>query len=782
MTWTKFDADWAATARWLSESGPDRGVHQLYPDASVRLSLLAALGSRQIPVERAEREQAARLKERLEGLTQQLHALHAVGNCPVVGVAGLLNSGKSSLVATYLSPEGRQRVLRGAANSQGTHRFVLWLPSAWWSQPDLLHALRDQLTTLFSVPPEELSNDAAEAYRQYNGELLGSVPAAADPLSVPLLAHDPGLDQLGLGLLDCPDIQSAFWAQSFHGSRPDSAPDRALLTRQVSGQDSEQASGLHLGQVSKQDTGQMAGPDSGPASGSQSEFNRGPAGSTHRYTSRSEDAEEIQQRRRAHLARIGRLCSAFVVVSKFGSLGEQRLLDILETLRDTMPGVPRILAVNKVKARYAPEVVYAESRPLVERYQMQAVYLAYDFRSHWAEQRLPPTPASMSLEAGEALPVFFQPGEAHASPKYLHQLADLLQPGTLVVEGRRSILGQMEAGAAQAVAWVENCQHSRARQLTHAWQAIADACFEFMAQRDASDRAIGLRLQTSPAIVSQMSDSLCRAAPWSMRLSLAVDRSVRNLQHSIADSASKFAWLRSAAGGISQFVGRFRQGETGKVVNADRFARQLTSCDHRGALQALPTELLVERCETALTRFKLENTVRLDPEWLDQWAAETWKHMPMKRKLYVGALPLAPVFGPLLAVTFIPFDAGGTAVLVFATTKELLAAAGIAAMATPVLSGNQVTDLVEREAAWSQLGELFAVTCDSIGIPRPEPQEMPGVSLGGQQRALTASQLPLKLPSSEALAHLWQLAPHFADTLSRQFVNLGRELSSASLS
>ncbi len=82
--------------------------------------------------------------------------------------------------------------------------------------------------------------------------------------------------------------------------------------------------------------------------------------------------------------------------------------------------------------------------------------------------------------------------------------------------------------------------------------------------------------------------------------------------------------------------------------------------------------------------------------------------------VYVGVMPLAPIFGPLLAVTLIPFDGGGSAVLVFATTKELLMAAGLAALVTPALAGGKVQDLVERETAFSQMSELFAIMCDSL--------------------------------------------------------------------
>ena len=61
---------------------------------------------------------------------RQLYTASQLVDWPTVAIAGMLNSGKTSLVATFLSEQGRARTLRGANNDQGTHRFVLWLPSA----------------------------------------------------------------------------------------------------------------------------------------------------------------------------------------------------------------------------------------------------------------------------------------------------------------------------------------------------------------------------------------------------------------------------------------------------------------------------------------------------------------------------------------------------------------------------------------------------------------------------------------------------------------------------
>ncbi len=741
-------ADWPRACSLLTEAGPDRGVHQTFPSSQRQLSLLAAAASAAVASSPVQFRAGQALSESLQAIVTQAASLQHIGNCPVVGITGLLNSGKSSLLSAYLSPAGRTRVLRGTANDQGTHRFVLWLPEVWYRQEHLLKILHNYIRDLFGVFPEHLDDDPQRAFAQYNGQVLNptdqgsSLPAdGVDPLQIPLLAYDAGLNRLGLALLDCPDIQTAF--------RPAGHEDK---------------------------------PGSGPTSLKQL------------------DAAQLQERRRQLLGQVGRLCSAFLVVTKLSSLHDDTLLSIFETLRHTMPDVRRILCVNKVKARYAPRVVDEQALDLVKQFDIAHVYMAYDFRSHWAEQRLPPAPESLQATSAEPLPIFFRAenvsdnlqapkkstdptelidGETNLAgmrpprvASYLQDLAQLLNPGSLVVESRRSIHNQLERLSAQCLDWFDSNQLERDRQVHDAWQTIADACYTFMAQQEGSEQSVNLRLQTSPAIVAQMSDSLVKAAPWTMRPSLWVDRTMRKLQSSIASGVMQVRWLQNLSASLSSFVGSFRKGTAGKVVTSQRFQHQLKRCDTHGALLGFSDEALTLACEQALSRFQKEDSSRLDQAWLDKWSAELWQHMPLKRMIYVGVMPLAPIFGPLLAVTLIPFDAGGSAVLVFATTKELLMAAGLAALATPALTGGNVQDLVERETAFSQLSELFAMTCDSLGVRRPESHQLPRVNVGGALRALKPSQLAVRTASDESALAQWTLAPNYRVTLQQAFSQL----------
>ncbi len=96
---------------------------------------------------------------RLRRFHSQLQVIDSAAECPILAITGMLNAGKSSLLAAFLSPEGRKRVLIGQANDQGTHRFVLWVPEAWRRDESTWQMVNNQLSAVFGVAPEPLAGD-----------------------------------------------------------------------------------------------------------------------------------------------------------------------------------------------------------------------------------------------------------------------------------------------------------------------------------------------------------------------------------------------------------------------------------------------------------------------------------------------------------------------------------------------------------------------------------------------------------------------------------------------
>ena len=249
--------DWSSLHSLLEDDDRRAAVHQLYP-SEMRESYLSALKRLQ-PTVASEVLAAGR----------RLYSAEKLVNWPTVAISGMLNSGKTSLVATFLSDKGRARTLRGDNNDQGTHRFVLWLPAAWRKDSDLWGLLMSRIGDSIGQPPEMLAEEPVEAHRQYSNH-----DGSEDELRVPLVATDPALEQAGIGLLDCPDIVS------------------------------DEAFGLGSPEI-----------------------------------------------RRELLGRAATLCSAFMVVTSAESSRDAALGNLLRIASDLMPGIPRLLAVNKIRPR-----------------------------------------------------------------------------------------------------------------------------------------------------------------------------------------------------------------------------------------------------------------------------------------------------------------------------------------------------------------------------------------------------------------------------------------------
>jgi len=139
------------------------------------------------------------LRKSLDGMRASFDMLSR----PIIAVLGQLNAGKSSVVASFLSPAGRTRVPRGCGAAQGTHRFVYWVPQSWFQDETAKKNLRDLLAAAHGRQWQDLSHDPEVAAEQYR-----SGRDRFDLMEIPLVACDPALDEVGAALLDCPDVQT----------------------------------------------------------------------------------------------------------------------------------------------------------------------------------------------------------------------------------------------------------------------------------------------------------------------------------------------------------------------------------------------------------------------------------------------------------------------------------------------------------------------------------------------------------------------------------------------
>ena len=292
--------DWPSLHSLLEDDDRRAAIEMLHPNES-RESFLNGLRRLDPP-----------LTTRLLAAGRQLHTASQLVDWPTVAIAGMLNSGKTSLVATFLSEAGRARTLRGANNAQGTHRFVIWLPSAWQQDAELWGLLISRIGDAVGQPPEMLSEDPQQPHHQYNNR--GETNTRS-----PYRWWRPTSDSIRSA--------SACWiVRTLSPTRRSVwVPPRSVGSCSVGRRLSVRPS-----------------------------WSLRPAES-----------------------------------SRDGTLG-----DLLRIASDLMPGVPRMLAVNKIRREQTPDQVLETFRPLARSHGIETIYAAYDFDVPSSQPFIPGMPTS----------------------------------------------------------------------------------------------------------------------------------------------------------------------------------------------------------------------------------------------------------------------------------------------------------------------------------------------------------------------------------------------------
>jgi hypothetical protein len=665
--------DWPTLCSLLEDDTQHAPVLRVYPSPA-RESFLQSL----------QRIDPAAASAVMQAGNQLHHAVELV-QYPVVAIAGMLNSGKTSLVATFLSSEGRARTLRGVGHAQGTHRFVLWLPEKWKADAELWSLLLARLGEALGRPPELLGTDPAAAHQQYNNHDRNS-----GAISVPLVATDPALDSAGMGLLDCPDIVS----------------DESL----------------GLGAPTQ---------------------------------------------RRELLGRAATLCSAFLVVASAEQSRDMTLGELMRIAGDLMPGVPRLLAVNKVRPReQTPDQVHSTFSPLADQYQVETIYAAYDFDIQASDPFIPRqlhNSVGRSIDPEESLPIFFalskkpaeNPPNAIGADRLLSSLPERLDRGRLFDRFRTALETNVRVAiwdrGRQAI--LDNIAildgHTESAR-----RCLMEVALEVFARLDPRGEIAELRLHQNERIIRQLSEAFVNTAPWYARWSVQMNASFRRVIGGAGDWMRRWLPTQSIRNATEDVRGRFRRGEHGGLLTAEML-RSLV----RYHLDAHPMphwhddSPWQEACQAAIHRYDRDDFTTLDPRRLEEACAEMWAKVSVLKKGTAVAAPLLMLLTTFGAVLMIPFDLG-TSVIASASISELLAASGLTAV-TSIWAGGKNAAHVEQQAARQQLADLIAVLCDTFGVSRSE--SLPDIRVGGGWVKLPAPVIAKREPIGPTLAsYQWQ--------------------------
>lgn len=667
--------DWPALRALLENDTDQAAIERVYP-AHARESFLTAL-------RHTDPAAAAAVLE----AGNQLHRAVELVQYPVVAIAGMLNSGKTSLVATFLSPTGRARTLRGVGHAQGTHRFVLWLPEKWKADAELWSLLLARLGEALGSAPELLDNDPAVAHQQYNNR-----EHDRGALSVPLVATDPGLDRAGLGLLDCPDIVS----------------DESL--------------GLGA-----------------------------------------------PEQRRELLGRGATLCSAFLVVASAEQSRDSTLGELLRIASDLMPGVPRLLAINKVRPReQTPQQVYQTFAPLAERFQIESIYAAYDFDIQSSKPYIPRqlhNSVGIKISQQENLPVFFSLAKQEAenppheigTDRLLSSLPERLDRGRLFERFRTALETNLRVAVwERGRKTIQDHIASLEQQSQSARRCLMEVALEVFALLDARGEIAELRLHQNERIVRQLSESFINTAPWYARWSVRMNASFRRVVGGAGDFVRRWLPTQTMQQATAEIRGRFRRGEHGGLLTAEMLRARIR---YHAEAHPLPhwgeDAPWAEACQAAIHRYDRDDFTTLDPRRLDQACSEMWAKVSVFKKGTAVAAPLLMLLTTFGAVLMIPFDMG-TSVIASASISELLAASGLTAI-TSVWAGGKNAAHVEQQAARQQLADLIAVLCDTFGVARSD--SLPEIRVAGATVSLPPPVIAKREPVGPTLpADRWLVA------------------------
>lgn len=679
--------DWPSLHSLLEDDDRRAAIEMLHPKES-RESFLNGL-----------RRLDPALTQRLLAAGRQLHTASQLVDWPTVAIAGMLNSGKTSLVATFLSEAGRARTLRGANNAEGTHRFVIWLPQAWQNDAELWGLLISRIGEVVGQPPEMLAEDPEEAHHQYN-----NWGGDEHSLAVPLVATDQRLNSVGIGLLDCPDIVS------------------------------DAAFGLGSPEV-----------------------------------------------RRELLGRAATLCSAFLVVTSAESSRDGTLGDLLRIASDLMPGVPRMLAVNKIRAKQTPDQVLETFRPLARSHGIETIYAAYDYEVPSSQPFIPGADkAKVSLDDEEdPLPVFFSlsedpddnPPAAISDDRLLSSLPSRLDRGQLFERFRVALQSGL-----QALIWddayplLDRDSHESQKRTKHAQECLLQATLDFFAHRELGGQVSELRLHQSERIIRQLSESFAATAPWYARLGVRLNASFRRVFGGAGDLLRQLTPSAIAQRTAGEIKDKFRRGEYGGLMTPERLAQ---SIERHGGVSALSywksetgetgPKAWCEGCEAAILRFERDDFTSLDPRRLDDAVREMWREVPTHKKLAAGLTPLAAMLATFGGVMMIPFDFGTTHLIASASIPELFAAAGLTTLSA-LWAGGQNTRNVGHQAARQQLADFLAVLCDTFGLARVG--EAPMITVAGTPEPVVSAKIVVRQPVGSSLP-LYQVRDEFRQELQR---------------
>lgn len=634
---------------------------------------------------------------------------------PIIAVLGELNAGKSSVIASFLSPEGRERVPRGEENEQGTHRFVYWVPTTWLANEATKKELLGLLAAAHGDQIEYLSNDPARASVQYR-----SGRDHLDLLRVPLLGADPALDALSAAFLDCPDVQT----RDRHSDPPGGDGENPRLGFVCDA--SRICSALWL--------------------------------VWDRVKIRDGLLEDFLRSLRARKAE----APLFLLINKIRpergqptrSRNDEDLCRLMAEFQVAADACYGAFDFDILARRDAPGWSELTPPELVTRHH------AGDARAPQFFSLSQDDEANRPNAIGQDRFLITLPARLNLATLQRQKMADNW------VELRREIAEDL----ARVTGWMDG-QHRRARELHHGLLSFCVRPFT-----DSQGNALQL---TTHEFSNALKDSFARTAPWYVRLPLKVaspfEQAVAATAARIGDVRHWIQRLRSpdtALSDLTRELGQSLRMEGTEVTNARTMAREM-----RG-LRWVPAEMQEEALESAWQEILsqlVRNPLALAPEAVDAMTREIWEAQGAWQKTKTTMFGLFRALGAIAAIGGLVTAVvdGGATLLISSKLSATIAwyVPGLKALliagsgAAGAFVGFQLRAIELNTLPY--LSRLFALSCDVFGVPRRLNSEPVIVTFGTETTRCDFTLPEPRLAEQSAICRLerlqlWRRGPGLA--------------------
>ncbi|RMF37430.1 MAG: hypothetical protein D6753_17565 [Planctomycetota bacterium] len=492
-------------------------------------------------------------------------------------------------------------------------------------------------------------------------------------------------------------------------------------------------------------------------------------------------ADAIAARRQELLRRVGKACSAFILVTNARFLRDATVGAIYRGLVEAMPRAKRFLALNRVNVTITPSALGADIASFLSQYPCTGVYVAYRFDSPNYHDLPPPlrcqqaTAGGVSGDrpsgAGQQLPCFFRlPPDGSVDlehVEYLRTIGRELDAGVLSHDRRRSVVHAFVEQAHHGREWLEDAIAGQFERAVQAGRVVWSACRQELRDPQHPHR---YRIQASATVAQQYSMTLRNTAPGYLRWALKAMDPVQWAYQQIGQMAGTMQERVKVGGWIRKpkWWSELRKNKPpvpeANVIRPEELVSAMRDADRTGALAEYDDSLLVQSVSAAMERFTQQDPTKLPADELESWCRAYWDSISGMKKLKIAAKPIVILAAPMLAVLMIPFDFGGTAVIAAASVKELLIALGVSAVGV-ALGGDDALQLAVEGVGQQQMSNLFAVLCDALCIPRAAGRQFEQPQLHTPTAAPppppTIDPQPRELPCGVYLWHIdnqWQAA------------------------